>query len=70
MDMSCPVNSTLGICNLLAEVGAGLGVFFGYLAQSLPALVLVLAIIGAVVAIFYAIARVIGNAIGRGRGGV
>jgi hypothetical protein len=68
MTITCPVNSTLGVCDLLSEVGAGLGIFFGYLGQSLPALVLILAVIGAVVTIFYAVAKVIGGSFHGGHG--
>lgn len=63
MTITCPVNDTIGICTTLDSTGAGLGVFLQYLQAVLPAFILVLAIIGGVVAIFYAIAYVIGNAV-------
>lgn len=63
MTITCPVNDTIGICDTLDSTGAGLGVFLQYLQTVLPAFILVLAVIGGVVAIFYAIAHIIGGSI-------
>lgn len=59
MTISCPANDTIGICTTLDSTGAGLGVFLQYLQAVLPAFILVLAIIGGVVGIFWAIGHVI-----------
>lgn len=64
--VTCPLNDTTGICQTLEGTGAGLGVFLGYLQQALPSFLLILAIIGGVVAIFYAIAIGIKNSVGHG----
>jgi hypothetical protein len=59
MTVTCPENDTTGICSTLEGTGAGLGVFFQYLGASLPSFILILAVIGGVVAVFYGIASVI-----------
>lgn len=63
MTITCPANDTIGICTTLDSTGAGLGVFLQYLQTVLPAFLLVLAIIGGVVAIFFAIGYAIKHAI-------
>jgi hypothetical protein len=56
--ITCPANGT-GVCDLLGEAGAGLGLMFQYLGQALPSFLLVLAVIGGVIAIVMALAGVI-----------
>jgi hypothetical protein len=63
MTITCPVNDTVGLCATLDSVGAGMGVLFQYLGASLPSLILILALIGAIVGIFVAVAYVIKGAI-------
>jgi len=59
---SCPVNSTLGVCDVLSETGNGIGVMVDALRTPVGQFILFLSIIGAVVAlilgIVYAIRRV------------
>lgn len=50
MAITCPVNGT-GVCDTMAEAGAGLGIFLGYIVQSLPLLLITLAMVSIVVAI-------------------
>jgi len=63
MTISCPVNDSTGVCGLMESSGAGLGVFFQYLAQGLPSLLLILIIVGIIGAIGLAIAFVIKKSI-------
>lgn len=58
MAIVCPANGT-GVCNIMEEAGAGLGLFIQYLGQSLPTLLLILIIVGIVGAVGFAIAAVI-----------
>jgi hypothetical protein len=51
------------MCGILEGTGFGLGVLFQALASSLPALILILAVIGGVVAIIYGVAHVISSSI-------
>ena len=59
---SCPVNSTLGVCDVLSETGNGIGVMVDALRTPVGQFILFLSIIGAVVAlilgIVYAIRRI------------
>lgn len=64
MAITCPANSTLGICGLMEEAGAGLGIFIQYIATALPTLLIVLAIVGIIVAVGVGIAAVIRKGIG------
>lgn len=64
MVVSCQTNDTVGICSTLDSTGAGLGVFLQYLGATLPIFILILAVIGGIVAIFYAIASIIGKSLG------
>jgi len=68
--MVCPPNSTLGVCSILEETGSGIGAFADGLLSGggLIKLLLVLAIIGGVVALFFAIVYVIKHAV-TGHGG-
>lgn len=59
MAISCPTGNTTGVCAIMEEAGAGLGIFITYLGQSLPTLLLILIIVGIVGAIGFAIAAVI-----------
>lgn len=68
--MVCPpqtVNST-GVCQILSETGSGIGAFADGLISGggLIKLLLVLAVISGVVALFFAIVYVIKNAMGKG----
>ena len=54
---TCPENST--ICSLLNEVGIGIGNVFYYLSQSLPTLLIALAVVAVIAGIFGAVAFVI-----------
>ena len=64
MSLSCTqINDTTGICSTMEGTGLGLGVFFQYLAASLPGLILILAIIGAVVFVIYEIGKMIGHSV-------
>jgi F0F1-type ATP synthase assembly protein I len=58
MTIACPENGT-GVCSIMEEAGAGLGIFIQYLGQALPTLLLILIIVGIVGAIGFAIASVI-----------
>ena len=59
MAITCPVNATTTVCQLMQESGAGLGSFIEYLGLALPTLLLVLIIVGIVGAVGFAIAAVI-----------
>lgn len=61
--ITCPENGT--ICQTMDDAGAGLGVFIGYLASSLPLLLIILAIVGVVVAVGVGLGKVISNAVSR-----
>jgi hypothetical protein len=67
MTITCPVNSSFGVCPLMDEAGAGLGVFIQYLGQALPTLLLILIVVGIVGAIGFAIAAVISGFISKSR---
>ena len=64
MAITCPVNDSTGVCGTMESAGAGLGVFISYMGQALPALLLVLALVGVIVAVGMAIAGVIKKSIG------
>lgn len=57
----CPNDSD--ICATMQGAGAGLGVFIQYMGIALPALLLILAVIGIIIAVGYAVARVIEKAV-------
>ena len=63
--ITCPVNESTGICSLLTETGAGLGVFIGYMGQSLPTLLIVIGVVGGIVAVVFAVAKLISSGIGK-----
>jgi F0F1-type ATP synthase assembly protein I len=68
MAVTCPTNDSFNICSLMDSMGSGLGIFFEKIAQSLPVLLLVLAVITIVVAVGMAVANVIKKGIqGGGR---
>jgi F0F1-type ATP synthase assembly protein I len=64
MTISCPQNDTAGVCGTMESAGAGLGVFIQYMGQALPALLIVLALVGIIVAVGLGIATVIRKSIG------
>ncbi len=59
MVITCPVNDTTGVCNTMDSAGAGLGVFIQYMGQALPALLIILAMVGIIVAVGFGIAHVV-----------
>jgi F0F1-type ATP synthase assembly protein I len=59
MTITCPANDTAGVCTTMDSAGAGLGVFVQYMGQALPALLIILALVGIIVAIGYGIASVV-----------
>ena len=63
MAITCPVNDTAGVCGTMESAGAGLGVFISYMGQALPALLIVLALVGIIVAIGMGIAGVVKKSI-------
>jgi len=63
MTITCPANDTLGICGVMESAGSGIGVFIQYLGQSLPFLLIVLAVVGIIIAIGVGIATVIKKSI-------
>ena len=63
MTITCPVNDSTGICNILDSTGAGIVVFLQYLVIVLPVFLIILGVIGGVVAIIMAIAHVIRTAV-------
>lgn len=65
ISMACPVNSTVGICDIMAESGSGLGEFASGLLTggAFLKLIFVLAIIGAVIALIYAVVFVVKKAV-------
>jgi F0F1-type ATP synthase assembly protein I len=65
MAITCPVNDTTGVCNVMEAAGAGLGIFIQYMGQALPTLLIILVLVGIIAAVGYAIAMVIKNAITR-----
>jgi len=67
VSITCPANSTTGVCELMNEAGAGLGAFIQYLGEALPTLLLILIIVGIVGAVGFAIAAVISGFIQRVR---
>lgn len=65
MTIQCPVNDTSGVCETMNGAGAGLGVFIQYMGQALPALLIILAMVGIIVAVGYGIAKVVEGGISR-----
>lgn len=63
MAITCPVNDTTGVCNVMDSAGAGLGIFIQYMGQALPTLLIILVLVGIIAAVGWAIALVIRNAI-------
>lgn len=63
MTVNCSTLTDPTLCQTMESTGAGLGVFFEYLTDSLPAFLILLGVIAGVVAIVYAIAHVIQNAV-------
>lgn len=61
MAITCPTNDSVGVCGTMDSAGAGLGVFIQYLGQSLPVLLIILAIVGVIVAVGFGVAKVVGN---------
>lgn len=61
MAITCPINDTVGVCSTLDSAGAGLGVFIQYMGIALPALLIILGIVGVIVAVGYGIAHVVRN---------
>lgn len=59
INVSCPTTDELGVCSLMESTGAGIGVLLKYLALSLPYILIVFALVGGVVLIIGAIAKVI-----------
>ena len=53
--MTCPVNSTLGVCDVLSETGQGIGDFTEAIRLPLGRFLMYLAIIGAVVGLILGI---------------
>jgi hypothetical protein len=69
MSVNCSALSgeqSQNLCGTMEGAGAGLGVFFQYLVAALPGFILILALIGGVVAIVWAVAGVIKSSIGGG----
>jgi hypothetical protein len=65
MTISCPQNDTSGVCATMEGAGAGLGIFIQYMGQALPALLIILAMVGIIVAVGYGIAKVVGGSIAK-----
>jgi len=63
MTITCPENDSSGTCQVISGAGAGLGIFIQYLGQSLPSLLIVLAIVGVFVAVGIGIAKLLENGI-------
>jgi len=61
----CPENSDLGVCDVLSESGTGLGIFMEAIRSPLVKFLVVLAIIGAVVALVLGISVGIKKMIGK-----
>ena len=61
--ITCPENST--ICTTMDDAGAGLGVFIQYLAQALPILLIILAVVGVIVGVGYGLTKLLSNAFTR-----
>ena len=61
--MVCPLDSSLQICSLLTEVGDGLGALANALITSLPAFLIILGAVGAVVLIIKGIAKRVGGGV-------
>lgn len=59
MAITCPVNDSSGVCDIMAGAGAGLGIFIQYMGQALPVLLIILAMVGIIVAVGYGIAHVV-----------
>lgn len=57
------INDSNGLCSTLESTGTGLGVFLNAIKTPLIGFVLVLALIGGIVAVFYSIATMISNSI-------
>lgn len=66
MTIVCPENDT-GICSTMDSAGAGLGVFIQYMGTALPALLIILAMVGIIVAVGYGIAHVVRGSITKTR---
>jgi F0F1-type ATP synthase assembly protein I len=60
--INCSAVSDSTLCNTLESAGAGLGVFLEYLTIALPTFLLLLAVIGIIVGIGFAVAYVIKSA--------
>jgi hypothetical protein len=67
--MVCPVNSTLGVCDVLSETGEGIGVFSEAIRLPLGKLLMFLAIIGGVIALIMGIVFVIKRVVTKHIGG-
>lgn len=63
MAITCPQNDSTGVCGTMEGAGAGLGIFVQYMGQALPALLIILAIVGIITVVGYSIAGVIGKGI-------
>lgn len=61
--ITCPVNDTGGICTTMDSAGAGLGVFIQYMGSALPALLIILAIVGVISAVGFGIAKVVSGSL-------
>ena len=63
--MACLPNSTIGVCDIMAESGQGLGEFANGLLSggAFLKLIFVLAIIGAVIALIYGVVFVVKKAV-------
>jgi len=68
--MACPVNSTTGICDLLAETGAGLGEFSNQAVSNggLPKFLFMMTIIFVIGGLVVAVGKVISKSVDRSSG--
>ena len=63
MVITCPENDSSGVCATMSGAGAGLGVFIQYMGQALPALLIVLIMVGIIGAVGFGIAYVVKHSI-------
>ena len=64
MTFTCPSPETWGICSLLNEVSQGLGLLITAIAQSVPVLLIVVAVVGIIAGIGFGLKKMLSGAIG------
>ena len=62
--ITCLNNTDGGVCATMDEAGRGLGIFLSIMAQSLPVLLIILAMVSVVVGVGLGIAHLIRSGIG------